>query len=159
MNHSREYVDLLIKLHRSIDGNGTQLKIWQKFEQRAREFSRVDWTESLKIARRHRAKPKQCFANCHRISLAQNLDYHEGFCTHLIPFEHAWLVRADGAVIDPTLCLSSNDPEPTVDFFGILIGRAELLAPRDNPYEPTWLQSILPLIGDQNPCASKRLNN
>lgn len=45
----------------------------------------------------------QCFANAGILAVERpDLTYVEGWAGSLIPTEHAWLVTADGAVVDPT---------------------------------------------------------
>jgi len=51
-------------------------------------------------------QPKGCYANCQRLVLKnRSLTYVEGYAMAAdvsIPLQHAWLLDADGYVIDPT---------------------------------------------------------
>lgn len=68
-----------------------------------------DIEESLRAGQAIRAIPKRCWQNARRV--VQMLDdyadasYVEGILcpTGFHPIEHAWVVRSDGYVIDPTL--------------------------------------------------------
>lgn len=60
---------------------------------------------------------KQCFANCQRLLVTSSLDleYHEGWAVHLIPFEHAWLVW-EGQRIDLTLRGDDMDYRESIQY-------------------------------------------
>lgn len=48
--------------------------------------------------------PKQCFMNSYEVSMITGLDYIEGMCSGLIPFNHAWnAVPGKEIHIDTTL--------------------------------------------------------
>lgn len=59
--------------------------------------------------------------------------------TTLIPHEHAWLVRNDGVVIDPTLCLLEE--VNTSDYFGVAVSARELIQ-KKNMFNPSWFERI-----------------
>jgi hypothetical protein len=72
---------------------------------------------------------KQCFRNCQlfalhnaRLNLGLDVEYHEGWATSIIPFEHAWLVWR-GKVVDLTL--------DDADEVGIVYGESTVFTPDD----------------------------
>lgn len=140
---SRQYVQSIQELHRdtSFGGDINIAEIWEEFERQSAEFTVVDWEESKRIAKKYHTRRKQCFQNCREIFLRgkENLQYYEGFVTTMIPHEHAWLVRSDGAVIDPTLCLL--DDMNVADYFGVAVSARELIQ-KKNMFNPSWFDRI-----------------
>jgi hypothetical protein len=65
-----------------------------------------------------RAEPKNCYGNATHAAIDdERLTYVEGYaCVYGVPIEHAWLVDADGFVIDPTL---TNDTGRVLEYFGV----------------------------------------
>jgi hypothetical protein len=50
-----------------------------------------------------RSTPQSCFMNAARLALAHDyLTYVEGYAMSVMPMRHAWCVRPDGVVMDPT---------------------------------------------------------
>ena len=73
---------------------------------------------------------KECFANATRLALSGGgMTYCEGYATGvLIPVQHAWCVRADGTVVDPTWSGRLDRPaDSEVEYAGVRVAR-ELLA-------------------------------
>jgi hypothetical protein len=66
-----------------------------------------------------RDQPKACFMNAtHRAMFDERLTYVEGYVVvHGVPIDHAWLVDADGFVIDPTI--TDNDDGRVNEYFGV----------------------------------------
>lgn len=68
-----------------------------------------------------RGKMKECYRNAAMMAFMRpDLTYVEGYaqCGGL-PIEHAWLVDADGNVIDPTIRRTKLDTMPMSDYFGV----------------------------------------
>jgi hypothetical protein len=84
---------------------------------------RKDTTESTRIRRLVRSKPKQCYANAARgvlyIPDYANADYVEGLAVigGAMVIEHGWIER-DGMIIDPTLPHDDLDYFPGLRFKG-----------------------------------------
>jgi len=130
----------------SWDGLGGQ-KWLIKFLDHAEEFTEVNWPESERIAKKYRCRVKECYLNCGNIALKEDsLIYCEGYCTHIIPESHAWLVNEKGEVIDPTYCLpeirDGNVDDHHFDYFGMRLTIKDLLRNRKDIYEPTWVGAI-----------------
>jgi hypothetical protein len=66
-----------------------------------------------------REEPKACFQNAtHRAMHDSRLTYVEGYVfVYGVAIQHAWLVDADGFVIDPTL--TDNDDGRVNGYFGV----------------------------------------
>lgn len=63
-----------------------------------------------------------CFHNCATLALRwQRFIYCEGYACGVIPVLHAWLLDAQGNVIDPTWTGGRNMAEPGIDYFGVAI--------------------------------------
>ena len=65
-----------------------------------------------------REETSACFMNAtHRAVWDSRLTYVEGYITcHGVPIQHAWLVDAEGFVIDPTL---ENDDGRIANYYGV----------------------------------------
>lgn len=63
-----------------------------------------------------RDPPRRCFMNAALRAIAGEGTYVEGIAAWLIPFDHAWVVDAEGRVVDPTL--RARDPDE-VAYFGV----------------------------------------
>jgi hypothetical protein len=119
------------------------VRIWKGFLAHATPFNQVDWEASRRLAKRYRTKQKQCFNNCRQIHLNdQAYRYFEGYACPMIPMEHAWLLRADGVVLDPTLALL--DEPGDVDYFGLHVQLKDMLD--GNMWEPHWLKPLLQIL-------------
>lgn len=142
MNEAHQYVENLLQLYCD-DPIGTQRRyqIMKKFADMSAEYDRVDWELSAAIATRFNTEIKACFYNCMRIAnMRKELRYCEGYASHTIPVEHAWLVNADGKVIDPTWCLI-DEREEARSYFGMILTRRDYS--RFNSFEPRWLRAVL----------------
>lgn len=66
-----------------------------------------------------RMKIKRCYGNCAKMATRDDsLLYCEGYIdVNGIPIEHAWLLRADGQIVDPTLRCDKD--LPITDYFGV----------------------------------------
>lgn len=146
MNTSRKYVEQIVKLMERDTHNVKQAAIWKKFSEVATDFDVIDWKESGRMANQFRARQKWCFNNCFRIaSRVSTLTYYEGFANPIIPIGHAWLVRDDGVVIDPTLCLL--DQHRTPDYCGVPVPLQD--AAVGNEITPGWLPYVLSLLNKE----------
>jgi hypothetical protein len=83
------------------------------------EHGRAFETDAKACAGR-RMPMKQCFANATKVALRRpDMVYVEGYVRARawgIAFHHAWLMRPDGKVFDPTL--RHGDDEPSREYFG-----------------------------------------
>jgi hypothetical protein len=69
-----------------------------------------------------RMRPKNCFGNATSLVMRDSsLVYCEGFVNAIIPIHHAWCMRRDGGIIDPTLSNKgiNLDPREIADYFGV----------------------------------------
>jgi hypothetical protein len=113
MNHSRDYLEMQVTAfgrdHAKLAG--FILDHGRAFEADAKTFK----------GRRMRAK--NCFGNCiHKVlTNSPDLTYVEGYVQALIPIHHAWLMRKDGSIIDPTLSLTglNGTARDIGDYFGV----------------------------------------
>lgn len=152
MNSAQEYAKLIERMYRQA-GNKTATKIWQGFFGMAKPYDAVDWPVSRMLAKKYRCEPKYCFQNALMIAKQRpELQYCEGFATNVIPTEHAWLVAADGRVVDPTWVLLFDDPSwfgRAADYFGIVLPVPDVVsAHAERATEPlrempAWLPTIL----------------
>jgi hypothetical protein len=63
---------------------------------------------------------KQCFSNATRMVCRDpSLTYVEGFVSVIMPVHHAWVMRPDGGIIDPTLRIKGRVGPPPHDYFGV----------------------------------------
>lgn len=73
----------------------------------------------------HHVEPgriKECFRNAAILALhRERFTYVEGFACGVIPVHHAWVVTADGTVVDNTW------PTPGTDYFGVPFRKSALL--------------------------------
>jgi hypothetical protein len=112
MNHSRDYLQM------QVDAFGRKhapLAAW--ILDHGREFA-VD----ARTFKGRRMRAKNCFGNATAMVLRDSsLTYVEGYVTALIPIHHAWVMRKDGSIIDPTLSLKGlNGTARDVDgYFGV----------------------------------------
>jgi hypothetical protein len=112
MNASREYLQMQVD---AFGREHARLAAW--LLDHGREFT-VD--ERTFKGRRMRAK--ECFGNATRMVVRDpSLTYVEGYVTALIPIHHAWVMRKDGSIIDPTLSLKMlNGGTRVIDgYFGV----------------------------------------
>lgn len=67
----------------------------------------------------HKMGQGECFMNATHLALADNrLTYVEGWVAcHGVPIQHAWVVKHDGFVIDPTI--PENDDGRISHYFGV----------------------------------------
>ena len=73
-----------------------------------------------------RGKPGSCFMNASRLALeSSDLTYVEGFAASVVPMHHAWCVRLDGKVVDPTWRSSSVVTHD--DYWGVAFSDEYLL--------------------------------
>jgi hypothetical protein len=69
-----------------------------------------------------RMEAKNCFGNAAmRAARDARLTYVEGYVQALIPVHHAWLLREDGRIVDPTLSLIglNGQRREIGDYFGV----------------------------------------
>jgi hypothetical protein len=82
-----------------------------------------EWKITNKTFVGKRGIPKNCYGNAaSAVDAYSNLFYCEGYALGIIPFEHAWLVDAEGNVIDPTM---KAKHAPTA-YFGVAFNREYL---------------------------------
>jgi hypothetical protein len=63
---------------------------------------------------------KECFSNTTKMVWNDwSLTYVEGYVSALIPFHHAWCMRDDGGIIDPTLRIKGRVGDMPHDYFGV----------------------------------------
>lgn len=137
LNHSERYAQMLADFYAQHNHKGAN--VHKKFVELSTLWSILNWDESVKLAKRFKCAPKQCFQNCITISVFNPaLKYCEGYATNIIPTEHAWLVNAQGEVIDPTWCILNDKFEP--DYFGMVLNLKHL---PHKAFEPGWLPTVL----------------
>lgn len=112
--HTREYVQSILRL---IGTDKAQAVHWERFLEHGKEFASFDMKRSLEIAKDYDCDKKACFQNARNVAFSSDFRYFEGMACHIIPVEHAWLVDADGVVIDPTWALLEGNKQ--ADYFGI----------------------------------------
>lgn len=80
------------------------------FYKNSKTFTTVDEKLSEKLSLINNCQIKDCYRNAWISCLGRSeLKYYEGFImTCGIPIQHAWLVNADGMVIDPTLIINGE---------------------------------------------------
>jgi hypothetical protein len=69
-----------------------------------------------------RMRAKNCFGNATTLAMRDSsLVYCEGFVNVIIPIHHAWCIRQDGGIVDPTLSLKGidGDEREIGDYFGV----------------------------------------
>jgi hypothetical protein len=67
-----------------------------------------------------RMTKKECFSNSTKMVWRDpSLTYVEGYVTSIIPIHHAWVMRPDGGIIDPTLRVKGRVGPPPQDYFGV----------------------------------------
>lgn len=105
----------------------------KEFMKRAREFTAadIDVAQSIELRRKHRCQSKSCFRNCQSIALDNpNYRYFEGrgyrASRFLSAFEHAWLVDAQGKVVDPTWIKTEVDVHDHLEYMGIEIPKQNI---------------------------------
>jgi len=60
---------------------------------------------------------KQCHVNAYNLAMSDlNLTYVEGVATGVTPVDHAWCVKVDGTVVDPTW---GGGRQKCDDYFGV----------------------------------------
>src|SRR5688572_28994029 len=83
----------------------------------------VDWEMSRKIAEFVDAEVQGCWKNASLALLAgdewADYTYVEGICLRVIVFEHGWLEKPDGTVVDPTLILTHDADDWPVTWFPV----------------------------------------
>jgi hypothetical protein len=112
MNHSREYLQMQVD---AFGRDQARLAAWML--DHGREF-----TVDERTFKGRRMRPKSCFENATKMVLRDaSLTYVEGYVSVLIPIHHAWVMRKDGSIIDPTLSLKTlNGTARTIDgYFGV----------------------------------------
>jgi hypothetical protein len=75
-----------------------------------------------------RMRAQECFRNATLMGRRDpSLTYVEGFLSFLgVPIHHAWLVRPDGRVVDPTL--SNKTVDWDTPYYGVAFGRGFVAA-------------------------------
>lgn len=151
MSYAKQYVEQIIQTFSVFGGTenaGHQRQIWQEFLSVARIYTKVDWKLSAKLAERHHAEPRACFANARRVARThKRLQYCEGIACGIIPTTHAWLIDpATLVVVDPTWVMLPPPLPATGDYCGIGLDRP---IPRQSDFEPTWLPLIVKRLGLQ----------
>lgn len=148
MSHSRAYVGQIVQVMK----NTQQAETWQKFSEVAEDFEKKNWDEARRLAKKHRCVVRECFRNCALIALKHpELTYVEGMACKLIPVQHAWLVNAEGEVIDPTYVLTEE--YENTDYFGVRIPIETLIKPKlmeRHAFLPAWLYVIQPELLDED---------
>jgi hypothetical protein len=139
MNEARKYAAQVAALMARVK----QGVLWEKFLAAGESFAPpTDWSDSAAVAKKYHTRKKACFDNCRSIALRRTgLTYYEGYVCTVVPIAHAWLVTAQGTVIDPTLCLINHVKYPPTDYFGLRIPREALLLPGDL-ITPLWAQVL-----------------
>lgn len=67
------------------------------------------WEPDANTFRGWRGQIKNCFGNsCKAVLRDPSLTYVEGYASAIIPFHHAWCLRDDGTIYDPTLRLKGR---------------------------------------------------
>ena len=63
---------------------------------------------------------RECFSNATKMVWRDPaLTYVEGFVCSIIPIHHAWVMRPDGEIIDPTLRIKGRSGPLPQDYFGV----------------------------------------
>lgn len=82
------------------------------FYKTSQTLTKVDEKISEKISLQHDCQIKECYRNAWISTCGRSdLKYYEGYVASKgipIPIEHAWLVNADGMIIDPTLIINGE---------------------------------------------------
>jgi hypothetical protein len=82
-----------------------------------------------------RMEMKACFGNAAKmVARDPSLTYVEGYANAIIPFHHAWVMRPDGSIIDPTLRIKGRKGDMPRDYFGV-------------PFSRLFLQKFLVSVG------------
>lgn len=147
MNNSRQYAEQLAQWFEK----QPQGAVRKKFAEMAEEFSVVNFDESRALADKYRCKIRQCFANCFEVAKKdKRYTYVEGYCTSLIPLDHAWLLNEKGEVVDPTYILTDSK---TTDYFGVRVPVKKI---NHKLFEPGWLTIVLEAIANEKPKKANR---
>ena len=94
-----EYLTTLVRLYKQ---NGQTQQSLAGFILEHGRFFGAD----AKSFKGRRMTPKECFCNATKVVLRDpSMTYVEGYVMTIIPIHHAWCMRPDGKVFDPTLRL------------------------------------------------------
>jgi hypothetical protein len=118
-NASREQCELMVKAFgRRVGFPAFLIDHAREFEPDARTF------------KGRRMRPGYCFENATKMAMRRpELTYVEGYVNVLIPTHHAWLMRPDGSIIDPTLNPVGLYLERPIDgYFGVPFSTEYLIA-------------------------------
>jgi hypothetical protein len=108
MNDSQQYLTAIASFH----GGNAQSKFLLAH---GRAFEIDERTFKAK-----RMTIKECFSNATKMVWHDpSLTYVEGYVTSIIPIHHAWVMRPDGGIIDPTMRIKGRAGDMPHDYFGV----------------------------------------
>ena len=112
-NESHRYAETIAGMNRKMrEGCVTPSTLLEEYGQEYNVRWACEWAGT----------PRACYANAQFwMRQEEGLRYCEGYAMSVIPVEHAWLVNADGYVIDPTWGEDYEEigGKRPVDYFGI----------------------------------------
>ncbi len=110
--HIKEHLKWELEAYRKFnDQRALKYKTW--FYENSSTFTTVDIDEKLskEIADRNNCRVKQCYHNAWISLSSRSFRYFEGYEMSKgipIPIEHAWLVSANGKIVDPTMIINGK---------------------------------------------------
>lgn len=138
VNYAREYVEQQIAAmayFRKQDPNrkilGDPTPVYEFVLENGVAFKGTNW-KSHRGKGYRRGKIKECFPNAWDLAFSHSgLSYYEGYAYRgIVPVHHAWVVNAEGQVIDPTWRYDpERNPESEWHYFGVPFD-LHALAPR-----------------------------
>lgn len=111
MGIARDYVKLVAGSH------FPNAWLWKLVLENGREFQVRHFGKSLELKKDIHAVPRACFHNCQNAALTYDYQYWEGFANSILPVQHAWVLDAEGNLLDPTWVRNIK----ATDYFGIQI--------------------------------------
>lgn len=122
MNGIRQYLESVAEMHASFHKTAPEDFLYISMEEFLLKNGR-EWPVSAAqvFPGAYHAFPQQCFDNSYRLArMKKGYRYVEGIAMSIIPTHHAWVVTADGEVLDPTWVHHTNHGVGS-EYFGVEI--------------------------------------
>ena len=118
MEAIKEYL-LSIK---EIQGTPNAIKYIDTFMELATTCGPPHFEKSISLSEQEFCNSQRCFENCQNIaSRYSDMRYFEGYVSHSIITEHAWLIDNEGDVLDPTVVVNPHLIKDVSGYIGVEI--------------------------------------